>query len=81
MRAIFWKELSDHFGRKRFNLMMGLVLVGVAWATFVDKSAVVTGGTGSFGNAVLSRFLNFYNEYSLTNHTKSMVHPNSFNSD
>lgn len=48
MRAIFWKELSDHFGRKRFNLMMGLVLVGVAWATFVDKSAVVTGGTGSF---------------------------------
>ena len=48
MRAIFWKELSDHFGRKRFNLMIGLVLVGVAWATFVDKDAVVTGGTGSF---------------------------------
>ncbi len=48
MRAIFWKELSDHFGKKRFNLMLGLVLVGVAWAAFIDKDAVVSGGTGSF---------------------------------
>jgi ABC-2 type transport system permease protein len=48
VRAIFWKELGDHFGKRRFNLMLGLVLVGVLWAMFVDKEAVVTGGTGSF---------------------------------
>ena len=48
MRAIFWKELSDHFGKRRFNLMLGLVFVGVAWAAFVDKDAVIIGGTGSF---------------------------------
>jgi ABC-2 type transport system permease protein len=48
VRAIFWKELGDHFGKRRFNLMLGLVLVGVLWAMFVDKDAMVTGGTGSF---------------------------------
>lgn len=48
MRAIFWKELSDHFGKRRFNLMLGLVLVGVLWATFVDTEAMVRAGTGSF---------------------------------
>jgi ABC-2 type transport system permease protein len=48
LRAIFWKELGDHFGKKRFNLMLGLVLVGVLWATFVDTEAMVKGGTGSF---------------------------------
>ena len=49
MRAIFWKELSDHFGRRRFGLMLGLVLVGAAWAMFIDKDAIVQGGgTGAF---------------------------------
>lgn len=48
MRAIFWKELGDHFGKRRFNLMLGLVLVGVVWAMFVDKEAMVTRGTGAF---------------------------------
>jgi ABC-2 type transport system permease protein len=48
LRAIFWKELGDHFGKKRFNLMLGLVLVGVLWATFMDTEAMVRGGTGSF---------------------------------
>jgi len=48
LRAIFWKELGDHFGKKRFNLMLGLVLVGVLWATFVDTEAMVRSGTGSF---------------------------------
>lgn len=49
MRAIFWKELSDHFGRRRFGLMLGLVLVGTVWAMFIDKDAIVQGGgTGAF---------------------------------
>ena len=48
MRAIYWKELRDHFGRRRFNLMLGLVLVGIVWAAFIHKNVVITQGTGAF---------------------------------
>jgi len=46
--AIFWKETADHFGRRRSAMLLGLVMVGVVWGAFVDKTAVITGGTGFF---------------------------------
>ena len=48
MRAIFWKEMADHFGRRRFILILGLIGLGAVWATFIDKDEVIRGGTGSF---------------------------------
>jgi len=48
MLAIFWKEAADHFGRRRSAMLFGLVMVGVIWGAFVDKSAIITGGTGFF---------------------------------
>lgn len=48
MQAIFWKETADHFGRKRSAMLLGLVMVGVVWGAFVDKTAIITGGTGFF---------------------------------
>ena len=48
MRAIFWKELGDHFGRRRFLLLFGLVGLGVVWASFIDDERVVLAGTGFF---------------------------------
>lgn len=48
MRAIFWKEMSDHFGRRRFVLVLGLIVLGAVWATFIDKDDVIRSGTGSF---------------------------------
>lgn len=48
MRAIYFKELRDHFGRRRFILMMGLVYIGLVWAAFVDKNSIVTTGTGAY---------------------------------
>ena len=35
MAAIFWKELGDHFGRRRFLLLFAWVLFGVFWGLFV----------------------------------------------
>ncbi len=32
MRAIFWKEMADHFGRRRFLFLLGLVVFGLLWA-------------------------------------------------
>jgi len=46
--AIFWKETADHFGRRRSAMLLGLVMVGVVWGAFVDKTAIITGGTGFF---------------------------------
>ena len=48
MRAIFWKELTDHFGRRRFILVLGLIALGIVWATFIDKDEVIQSGTGFF---------------------------------
>jgi ABC-2 type transport system permease protein len=35
MSAIFWKEMADHFGRRRFGLLFGLIIIGILWGTFV----------------------------------------------
>ena len=48
MRAIFWKELADHFGRRRFVLLLGLVVVGTMWGLFIDMDVVVRSGDGFF---------------------------------
>ena len=52
MRAVFWKELADHFGRRRFGLLFGLVVVGVLWGALVDTEAILdasrTSGTAGF---------------------------------
>ena len=34
---------------------------------FKDKTLLITGGTGSFGNAVLTKFLNPYDNYNKYN--------------
>ena len=48
MRAIFWKEIGDHFGRRRFGLLLGLVVLGAVWGSVIDLDEVATGGTGFF---------------------------------
>ena len=48
MRAIFWKELGDHFGRRRFLLLLSLVVIGVLWGLFVTLRQVA-GSAGSAG--------------------------------
>jgi ABC-2 type transport system permease protein len=48
VRAIFWKELGDHFGRRRFGLLLGLVVLGAVWGSVIDLGEVATGGTGFF---------------------------------
>ena len=45
MSAIFWKEMADHFGRRRFGLLFALIVIGIFWGTFalvreVDGSSV-----------------------------------------
>lgn len=47
MTAIFWKELADHLGRRRFILTLSLIVFGVLWGLFIllqeiDGSAVST---------------------------------------
>jgi ABC-2 type transport system permease protein len=48
MRAIYWKELADHFGRRRFSLLLGMVLLGVAWGSFIDMDRLIITGAGFF---------------------------------
>ena len=48
MTAIFWKEMADHLGRRRFLLTFSLILFGFLWGMFilfreVQGSAVNTG--------------------------------------
>ena len=43
MRAIFWKELADHFGRRRFILLMGMVVLGSIWGLSVMLREVQEG--------------------------------------
>ena len=45
MTAIFWKELADHLGRKRFILTFTLIVFGVLWGLFILLREV--DGTGS----------------------------------
>ncbi len=35
MGAIFWKEMADHFGRRRFIFLLALVLLAIIWALSV----------------------------------------------
>ena len=48
MRAIFWKEMADHFGRRRFVLLFGLVVMGTLWGVLVDTGRLVRAGDGFF---------------------------------
>ena len=48
MRAIFWKEMADHFGRRRFLLLFGLVVMGTLWGVLVDTDQLVRQGDGFF---------------------------------
>ncbi len=43
MRAIFWKEMADHFGRRRFIFLLTLVLVGFFWGWFITVREVQGG--------------------------------------
>ena len=48
MWAVFWKELADHFGRRRFVLLLVTVLLGVVWGSFIDVDRLIATGTGFF---------------------------------
>ncbi len=48
MKALFWKEMADHFGKRRFTLLLGLVGIGVLWGAFVDLDALVRQGREFF---------------------------------
>lgn len=58
MRAIFWKELADHFGRRRFLLVLGLVVLGIAWGIFITVTELLgTRGRATDEWLFLSMFL------------------------
>ena len=40
MSAIFWKEMADHFGRRRFVFLLTLVCLAIIWALSVIFSTV-----------------------------------------
>ena len=48
MTALFWKELADHFGRRRFTLLLGLVALGLIWGAFVDLAQLASQGRQFF---------------------------------
>ena len=48
MTALFWKELADHFGRRRFTLLLGLVALGLVWGAFVDLAQLASQGRQFF---------------------------------
>ena len=48
MTALFWKELADHFGRRRFALLLGLVALGLVWGAFVDLGQLARSGRQFF---------------------------------
>ena len=48
MTALFWKELADHFGRRRFTLLLGLVALGLVWGAFVDLAQLASSGRQFF---------------------------------
>ena len=43
MLAVFWKEMADNFGRRRFVFLLGIAVVGVLWAWFVTVREVQGG--------------------------------------
>jgi ABC-2 type transport system permease protein len=47
VRAIFWKELNDHLGRRRFALLFAMVLIGVLWGVFITLREVTNSGARS----------------------------------
>ena len=47
MRAIFWKELADHFGRRRFILLLGMVVLGAVWGLSVMVREVQEGSSST----------------------------------
>ena len=40
MRAIFWKELADYFGRRRFVLLLAMVVLSCLWAFAIMVQSV-----------------------------------------
>ena len=48
MRAIFWTELADHFGRRRFTLLLGMAALGAVWGSFIDLQEMIRSGAGFF---------------------------------
>ncbi len=59
MQAIFWKEMADNFGRRRFLLVFALVVLGIGWGIFITAT-VLRGTTGTTTNNFL--FLNMFLE-------------------
>jgi len=47
-------SLSNQLVKKRYKSIVKIIIMSI----FKDKTLLITGGTGSFGNAVLRRFLN-----------------------
>ena len=47
MRAIFWKEMGDYFGRRRFLLLLAMVILGGLWGLFVMLREVQQGAAST----------------------------------
>jgi ABC-2 type transport system permease protein len=47
MRAIFWKELADHFGRRRFALLVAMVVMGGLWGLSIMLREVQVGASSA----------------------------------
>ena len=46
-----------HLMKMRFLRNRKIIIIQIKMSVFKDKTLLITGGTGSFGNAVLNRFL------------------------
>ena len=40
MSAVFWKEVSDHLGRRRFVIFVGIIVIASAWAGYVAVRSI-----------------------------------------
>ena len=58
MTAIFWKEMADHLGRRRFLLTFLLILFGFLWGMFILFREVQGSGVSTGEFLFLSLFTN-----------------------
>ena len=58
MRAIFWKEMADHFGRRRFIFLLTLVIIGFFWGWFVAAREIEGGARSTDEFIFLQLFTN-----------------------
>ncbi|MCZ6625768.1 MAG: ABC transporter permease subunit [Deltaproteobacteria bacterium] len=47
MSVVFWKELADHFSSRRFMILLALIILTGAWATYASGQAIRQAAEGT----------------------------------